>query len=66
MKRHLSVFVIITCLCIFACTKKEQGEILEGDTAVAGVTFEKLSLEDALTKAKAENKLVTIDFFAPT
>lgn len=66
MKRNLTVFVVIMCLCIFACSTKEKGEVSEEGIAVAGVNFEKLSFQDAQTKAQNQDKLIMIDFFSPT
>jgi thioredoxin-related protein len=62
MKKHFNIFVVIMCLFILACTsgieKKESGR--------TGVAFETLSLQDALTTAQNQNKLIMIDFFSPT
>ena len=66
MKRQFAVFVVIACLCFFACSTEDKPEAVEGDALETGVTFQKLSLDDALVSAKNQNKLVMIDFFSPT
>lgn len=62
MKKHLTVFVVIMCLCIFACSTGEKS----GENGPAGVAWEKLSYQDALVKAHDQNMLIVIDFFSPT
>ena len=64
MKKYLTIMVTIMCLCIFACGPGEKGESAE--EASTGVTFSKLSLQDAMIKAKEQNRLIVIDFFSPT
>jgi thioredoxin-related protein len=62
MKKYFSIFVIIMCLFIFACTTGEE----KNDSGRTGVAFETLSLQDALASAQNQNKLIMIDFFSPT
>lgn len=64
MKKYLTIMVVIMGLCLFACGPGEKGEAVEdGTTATA---FVKLSLQDAMVKAKEQNRLIVIDFFSPT
>ena len=64
MKKYLTIMVTIMCLCIFACGPGDKGESVE--ESQTGVTFAKLSLQDAMVKAKEQNRLIVIDFFSPT
>jgi hypothetical protein len=68
MKNPLFALVVIVSLCIFACSTGEKAEVPEtGDTVEqAGIVWQQLSLDEALALAKAQNKLVMIDFFSPT
>jgi thiol:disulfide interchange protein len=62
MKKHLSLMLVILSLCVFACQTGEKAETAEESK---GIEFQKLSLEDAIAQAKAQNKLIMIDFFSP-
>ena len=62
MKKYFSISVVIMCLFIFACT----GVLEKKDSGRTGVDFQTLSLQDALTTAQNQNKLIMIDFFSPT
>lgn len=66
MRRNIIVFAVLLSLCLSACTSKEKAEKAEEGAALTGVGFEKLSLQDALVKAKDLGKLVLVDFFSPT
>ncbi len=62
MKKHLTVFVVILCLVILSCSTGDKSV----ETGPAGVAFVEMSLDDVITQAKEENKLIMIDFFSPT
>ena len=62
MKKYISVSVVIMSLCIFACSTGDKSV----ETGPAGVSWESMSLQDAVVKAEAQNKLIMIDFFSPT
>ena len=62
MKKNLTIFVVIACLCIFACSTGDKSV----ETEPVGVSWEAMSLQDAVVKAEAQNKLILIDFFSPT
>jgi len=62
MKKYFSVFVVIMSLCIFACSTGEKS----AETGPAGVSWETMSLQDAVVQAEAQNKLILVDFFSPT
>ena len=62
MKKHLLLMLVILSLCIFACQTGEKAETTE---ETQGILFQKISLDDAITQAKAQNKLIMIDFFSP-
>jgi len=55
--------LVIMGLCVFACQTGEKGEISTGEGK--SIEFQKLSLDDAIAQAKAQNKLIMIDFFSP-
>ncbi len=59
MKKYFTVLVVMMSLVVFSCSTGDKGV----ETSVAW--FEK-SLDDVITQAKAENKLILIDFFSPT
>ncbi|MFC2156691.1 hypothetical protein ACFLT9_02515 [Acidobacteriota bacterium] len=59
MKKSTAVLFVLACLCLFACSPTET-------PTVTGVTFEDLSVDQAVAKAAEENKLVLIDVFSPT
>ncbi|MGB2956117.1 MAG: hypothetical protein WBB64_09140 [Anaerolineales bacterium] len=63
MKKHLSLMLVILSLCVFACQTVEKGE--PPATESNGIEFQKISLDDAIAQAKAQNKLIMIDFFSP-
>ncbi|MEH0157699.1 thioredoxin domain-containing protein [Limibacter armeniacum] len=46
---------VLVFICLFIC--------IQSTVHAQGIHFEKISLEDAMAKAKAENKLVFIDFY---
>jgi len=62
MKKYLPVFVVIMCLVVFSCSTGDKSV----ETGVSGVAFVEKSLDDAILQAKADNKLILIDFFSPT
>jgi hypothetical protein len=55
--------LVIMGLCVFACQTVEKGEPPASKSK--GIEFQKLSLDDAIAQAKAQNKLIMIDFFSP-
>lgn len=63
MKKHLSLMLIIMGLCVFACQTGEKAQTTA--TESNGIEFQKISLDDAIAQAKAQNKLIMIDFFSP-
>jgi uncharacterized protein (UPF0212 family) len=63
MKKHLSLMLVILSLCVFACQTSEKAETTAKESK--GIDFQKLSLDDAIAQAKAQNKLIMIDFFSP-
>ena len=64
MKKHLFVMLIIVSLCVFACqTGKKTDPAAEIST---GIQFQTMSLVDAAAQAKAQNKLIMVDFYSPT
>jgi hypothetical protein len=65
MKKILPLILIFSLLAVFYCTK-ETGETGDQEAGPTGIQFAGLSIPDALVKAKAENKIVLIDFFSPT
>jgi len=65
MKKILPLLLMFSLLAVFYCTK-ETGETGDQQAGPAGVHFAGLSIPDALVKAKAENKIVLVDFFSPT
>ncbi len=62
MKKHFTVLVVMICLVVFSCSTGDKSV----ETGVAGVAFVETSLDDVITQAKEENKLILIDFFSPT
>ena len=64
MKKHLALMLVILGLCVFACQTGEKVEPSAEESK--GIEFRKLSLDDAIVQAKAQNKLIMIDFFSPT
>lgn len=62
MKKHLIPVMLILSLCVFACQtgKKAESPTEEGK----GIEFHKISLDEAIAQAKAQNKLIMIDFFS--
>ena len=62
MKKYLTVFVVVMCLCILACSTGEK----TAETGTIGVAWETMSLDDTVAKAADQNKLIIIDFFSPT
>ena len=62
MKKHLSLMLVILSLVVFAC---QTGEKAESPEETPGIHFQKMALEDAIAQAKAEDKLIMIDFFSP-
>ncbi|MBU1185752.1 MAG: hypothetical protein KJ908_02555 [Acidobacteria bacterium] len=65
MKRYFTVLVVMVGLCLFACKPGAKSDTA-ADVATGGVEFQKLSLEDAVAKAKARDKLIMVDFYSPT
>jgi len=63
MKKNLFFMFIIVSLCVFACQTGEKAEISAEEGK--GIEFQKISLDDAIAQAKAQNKLIMIDFFSP-
>ncbi len=63
MKKHLSLMLVILSLCVFACQTGEKAETPAEESK--GIKFQKISLDEAITQAKAQNKLIMIDFFSP-
>jgi hypothetical protein len=66
MKNYFIILLVIAGLYFFACTKNEKQPLSEEETANAAVIFETLNLVEAKAKARAQNKLILIDFFSPT
>lgn len=65
MKKFLfTLAVFLLCINLFSSNaiRTKTAE----DTSTSGVTFEDISLPEALEKAKKENKLILIDFYSPT
>jgi len=62
MKKYFTVFVVIMCLVVFSCSTGDKSV----ETDLVGVAFIEKSLDEVITLAKAENKLIMIDFFSPT
>ncbi|MCJ7579133.1 MAG: hypothetical protein MUP98_01195 [Candidatus Aminicenantes bacterium] len=62
MKKYFTVFVVMMCLVVFSCSTGDKSV----ETGVTGVAFIEQSLDDVITLAKAENKIILIDFFSPT
>jgi hypothetical protein len=65
MKKYITVLVVIMGLCLFACNPGAKSDTA-ADIQAGGVDFQKLSLEDAVAKAKAQDKLILVDFYSPT
>jgi thiol:disulfide interchange protein len=65
MKKILPVILILVLFTVYYCSN-ETGKINQQNAGSAGVQFAALSIPDALAKAKAENKIVLVDFFSPT
>lgn len=65
MKKYFTVLVVMVGLCLFACKPGVKSDTA-ADVATGGVEFQKLSLEDAVAKAKAQDKLIMVDFYSPT
>lgn len=55
--------LVIMGLCVFACQTGKKAETSAEESK--GIEFQKLSLDDAIAQAKAQNKLIMIDFFSP-
>lgn len=64
MKKHFSLILVILCFCVFACQTGKKAETPSAESE--GIEFQKISLDDAIARAKAQNKLIMIDFFSPT
>ncbi len=62
MKKYFKVFVVIMCLIVFSCSTFDKNV----ETESTGVAFVEKSLNDVISQAKEENKLILIDFFSPT
>jgi hypothetical protein len=65
MKKILPLILILVLFTAYYCSN-ETGEITQQKDGLTGVQFADLSIPDALAKAKAENKIVLVDFFSPT
>jgi len=62
MKNYLTVFVVIMSLFVFSCSTGEKSV----ENGPAGVAFIEKSFDEIIAQAKEENKLILIDFYAPT
>ncbi len=63
-KRSLHFLILfLMCVLFFTLTEIKATKIAPGESQ--GVKFEKISLSDSLEKARRENKLVLLDFYAP-
>ena len=65
MKVRLSFIVAVMCLLVLACSTGEKG-ITSGAEMATGVTWAKLSLDEAKVEAANQNKLIMVDVFSPT
>jgi len=65
MKVRISFIVAVMCLLVLACSTGEKG-ITSGEEMAMGVTWAKLSLDEAKVEAANQNKLIMIDVFSPT
>ena len=64
MKRsHYFLILFLTGILLFTSPGIKAAKIATSESQ--GVKFEKISLSDSLKKAKRENKLVLLDFYAP-
>ena len=62
MKKYFNIFVVIMCLCVFACSTGEKIE----ENGSMGVAWNTMGLDDAIAKATDQNKPILIDFYSPT
>ena len=63
MKKNLFLMLVIVGLSFFACQTGEKAETSAEEGK--GIEFQKISLDDAIAQAQAQNKLIMIDFFSP-
>jgi thiol:disulfide interchange protein len=63
MRKFYVSAVVYLCLILSPATGKYAEVDEAGDHQ--GVRFEKISISESLKKAKKENKLVLLDFYAP-
>ena len=64
MKKHFTGLVIMMGLCFFACHPGAKSDT--PGTEKSGIAFQKLTFEDAVAQAKAQDKLIMVDFYSPT
>jgi len=62
MKKYFTLFVVTMCLIVCSCSTGDKSI----NTGPTGVAFVEKSLDEVISQAKAENKLILIDFFSPT
>jgi hypothetical protein len=62
MKKYFTLFVVTMCLIVFSCSTGDKSI----NTGPTGVAFVEKSLDEVIAQAKAENKLILIDFYSPT
>ena len=58
------LMLVILGLCVFACQKAEKAAETSAE-GTPGVQFQTIGLEEAVTLAKEQNKLILVDFFSP-
>ena len=62
MRKYFTILVVVLTLVVFSCTTGDKSV----KTGSAGVAFVEKSLDEVITLAKKENKLILIDFYLPT